>query len=349
MANKALDLGTHEMRSLNYLNGELHFRRCRSAYLLLDDTQEYRSFLKRRKESFAQCGEQIAVLGEAAERIAATLRKPVMSLFPGGRFSDDQPVSKQIAVAMIEQLIGSADDRDAICAVTLPGVMKTGTSLEAEEKAVLLQAVSQLGYQPLLTTASRNSVLAECAGTGLTGIGISVGAATVELGIVHQGEQLAHCAVPYAGDWIDQRLARENQHFLWDADGNKFLNAGAICNWKEQFQGTLLQPANDVERQLTDVCRGMLNHLFQQAAPTLQQTMKSHSGLSSQPLPLIITGRTARLPGFRELLKQSLTDASFPIDISEIRFATDTDVTVVRGGLILTEMKPQGYTARQAA
>ena len=166
---------------------------------------------------------------------------------------------------------------------------------------------------------------------------MTFGASTTELSVVHHGQELAHCVVPYAGTWIDQRLARENEYFLFDVHGNKYLDAMKVNSWKQKFEGSLLKPTGERAGQLADVCRGMLDQTFRQAAPIVQEAIST--GNLEGPIPLVIAGGTTRLHGFRELLAQSMEEIGFPAIISELRVVEDSDFAVARGGLIHAELE----------
>ncbi|GAB4162595.1 MAG: hypothetical protein Tsb009_39510 [Planctomycetaceae bacterium] len=344
--NISLDIGAHEMRALWHSGNQLHSRHCRSACLMVENTDNQRTLLEQMEEPFIDCGEKLAIVGESAVRVATLLRRPLINLFPDGRLPGENPAVRQLIAAIIESLLGRPKPGRNLCAVTLPGVTKKGTSLEAEEKRHLIQMVRLLGYQPLHLNAPYGLVLATLSDHAFSGIGMTCGAATTELSVVHNSREVAHCAVPYAGTWIDHRLARENEKFVWDASGRKHLDTEQVRSWKENNQTSLVQPSDLNSQQLSDICRGMLTHALQQAVPMVRQAIIA--GQLDGPLPLVISGGTTQLPGFANLLSESLEAVDFPVVISELRME-HSDYAVARGGLIHAELEADAATPPLAA
>ena len=55
---------------------------------------------------------------------------------------------------------------------------------------------------------------------------------------------------------------------------------------------------------------------------------------TDRPLPIVLSGGTAKPRGFKELFERTLKSRSLPIEISEIRLARDPLTATARGALI---------------
>jgi hypothetical protein len=55
---------------------------------------------------------------------------------------------------------------------------------------------------------------------------------------------------------------------------------------------------------------------------------------ADRALPIVLSGGTAKPRGFRELFEKTLRARSLPVDISEIRLASDPLTATARGSLI---------------
>ena len=53
-----------------------------------------------------------------------------------------------------------------------------------------------------------------------------------------------------------------------------------------------------------------------------------------RPLPIVLSGGTAKPRGFRELFEKTLRTRPLPIEVSEIRMARDPLTATARGALI---------------
>jgi hypothetical protein len=55
---------------------------------------------------------------------------------------------------------------------------------------------------------------------------------------------------------------------------------------------------------------------------------------TDRPLPIVLAGGTAKPRGFRELFERTLRARSLPIEVAEVRVATDPLTATARGALI---------------
>ena len=357
--NVALDIGAYEMRSLWYRGGKLRSRRCRSLYLAVEDSAAQRDKLRRLNQPFTVLDENLIVVGDRAERAAASLGRSVSRLLPDGRIPDEDRLARRLLAAIIQSLIGQSDRRHNLCAYVLPGAVKSGPSLEGAEKEYLTDVIRQLGYEPLLVTGPQSVVLANpsqplfakgrLGGGDFTGIGMTFGAATAEIGLVHRGVEICGRVVTYAGDWIDRRLVRANALSTIDSAATTPVDTRRVREWKETFDRPLLEPAGAAEQQLADLCTGMIEQLLHQAGTAFKQAF-TRAGLDD-PITVSVAGGTARLPGFRALIEQSLETSDFPIPIRDVCMATESAHLVVRGCLIHAERESEAIrrNARTAA
>lgn len=345
--NVALDIGCHELRALRFAGGQLRARRCRSLVLFMENSETQRSTLEQLNVPFTAMNDRLALFGEPAERIAMMFHRPVEALLPGGRLPDGEPLTRRLMSTVIESLIGRADRPGDSCAVTLPGVIKSGSSLEAEEKRFFLQTIKRLGYTPLVMSAPQCLVLAELTASRFTGIAATFGAATSEISLAYHGREIARCVNPNAGSWIDQRLARLNEQFQWDANGNRYVDSERVRGWKERFAGSVSAPVDDASQQLSDVCRGMIEHLLKQSIDSFRRAAEIQG--ITEPIPFVVAGGSAKFGGFQELLEQAIESCGYPIVVSEVRTVAESDFTVARGALIQAELETPASNANVAA
>lgn len=336
--NVALDAGSREMRSLHFGNeGRLVARRCPSLYSVLEDDPPLRSLLGRVGVCYAVCDRQILVYGNDVEASAALFRVPPLELFPEGQLPEDDPPVRQLTAMLVESLIGHGESDRDICVLTLPGTPTTDGDPRQPTAAFIARLARLQGYRPLVLSAPHAAVLAHLAGDAFTGIGLSCGAGTCEASLVHRGAELSHCAVPYAGNWIDRRMARAQGDFVWDAAGHRHLNTTAVRRRKEAFAGSLTGVSNRDDQRLVDLHRGMLEFLFREASARFASVVETWR--LARRLGLVVTGGTARLPHFEELITDVLSAVNLPVEIQQVHMATGSDLTVARGGLIRAELE----------
>ena len=54
----------------------------------------------------------------------------------------------------------------------------------------------------------------------------------------------------------------------------------------------------------------------------------------SKPIPLVLSGGTAMPKGFRDRFEKILRESEFPIELSEIRMASEPLTTTAKGALV---------------
>lgn len=335
--NIALDVGSHEIRSLRIDRGKLIARHCRSAYAVLDDTASNRTLLQQVGVPFATCEGQLLIYGDDADKVTQLFRIPCLELLPGGELPADDPPVRQMIATLVESLIGRAAGSGAICALTLPGTSASGGDWTSQHREFLSRLLRLHGYVPLELSAPQALVLAELGSQAFTGIGLVFGAGSSQAGLIHRGNVVAHCSVPYAGHWIDLRLARAQQVHFWDADGNKYLDVDKTRAWKEAFNGSLRNPVSSRDQQLADLHRGMVEFTLREAAMKFAPELKRFG--TPDPLPIVVAGGTARIAGFRDLLLDVLPAVSLPVRVGDVRLVAEDDFTIARGGLIRAELE----------
>lgn len=331
----ALDIGTQQIRSLRREGGRLLGRKNLAEYIALPDTPGHRRLLERVTFSFGRCQNSLLVIGQTAVELAETLQVPTVPLMPGGRIPVDDPLARQVLASLIDALLPPATVSGQTCWMTVPGAVSDDA--DSPECRFFSQLVRLKGFEPCIVSTGRCVVLAELGTNGFTGLGIDFGASAVRAGLARYGQELACSLFPRGGQWIDTRLADSEESVLFDAQGNKYLDFGAITRWKESKLVSVLNPISEREQKLALLYEELIGEtLAKFRVDIVQQTSIAKL---PQPLSLICTGGVSRVAGFQGLMEELLRDTMFPLEISEVRCASDADYAVARGCLILSELE----------
>lgn len=344
----ALDFGAWHLKSLWFAGDRLSVRRCPSVYAVLPDSDSHRQALKRMSIPYGVCEEALLLIGDDAVDYAGLFQVPCVPLLPGGKIPRADPPARQILAALVASLLPESNGSDEICCLTFSGANDGGDrSEEVGDSEFLTRLVEMQGYKPLVLPAGLAVVLAEGVKESFTGIGLAIGAETSELSLAHCGQQVIGISIGRGGRWIDEQLARECEHFAWDADGNRYLDTATSLGWEESFSGSILQPATVKETLLAHLCQELVTHVIQEAARELARS----PGIRSvpQPLSLVCSGGITQIPGFNALLERTVLRTPFPVEIQNVRLATDPNDAVVRGCLIRAELEAETMRQQRAA
>lgn len=340
----AFDIGAHRIRSLRREGNRLLARSCRSLYAVLPDDELQQRLLQQIGVPFAACDGGLILMSDVAVEYARLFRSVPVPLLPGGRVPLDDPPARQVLASLVETVLPRPARPGELCILTAPG--RDGSQPAATRPAsrdpeidFLTRLLRLRGYAPAVISAGMGVVLAELVDRGFTGIGISFGAAYSEAVLAHRGVEIARCAVPHAGNWIDDRLARITEEYAWDAAGNRYLDCTAIARWKESWTGSIVEPASHRESLLAQLYEGLIAHVLRKAAEEFSARRDVVKALG--PLAVVVCGGTARVRGFGELFERVLRAADFPLGIESVRVAVDSDYTIARGCLIQAELEDE--------
>jgi hypothetical protein len=133
-------------------------------------------------------------------------------------------------------------------------------------------------------------------------------------------------SVARAGDWIDAGAAK--------AIGS---TASRMCALKEKGLD-LNAPANREQEALTFYYRNLIEYVIDQIAIQFAQIQGRFS--LPKPIPIIVSGGTSKAGGFLEFFKGVFDKKrkKFPVEISEIRAASDP-LNAVANGLLVQAMQ----------
>ena len=322
----ALDLGTSCFRSLRPAGGRLLARRFPAVYVAVDDLPAQRRLLESSAIPYVTSDGGLVVMGDPALEIARMLKRPCVPLLPQGQIPEHDPLGRQVIAAALESLLpqGNGDE----CAMILP----IATQRSPEQQMFFERLLRLRGYRPTTVTSGEATILATLGDQAFTGIGFSLGASGARVTIGHRGRILAEATSPRGGDWLDEQFAFQTERFLWDADGNQYLDLNAIAQWKNQTALSVLNPQTREEGLITDLYRELLRPILAEGATLCQKT----PWLATYPTPLqlVCTGGPTKIQGFSILMRHLLQALRWPVEIGEIRCPAGDEFLNARGALI---------------
>lgn len=305
-----LDLGTTEFRSIRDCARALVSRRCEAIYLALRDTPGHRRLLDHTQALYGQCGTDLVVIGDDARECSAMLDLPVIPLLREGLLSAADPVARQIVALMVEAVLPPAIEAGQVCCVALPG----GYALECDTQSLdvrfLKQLVTLRGYRAQLVASGQAVVLAELVGSSFTGLGMSLGAANWEIGVIHCGREVARFTSPGLLA-ASAELPEESQRAALDKNLPRLLTG-------------FLEEAREAL-----VAEGAIR-------------------LIPQPISVACAGGITSHPGFTTALETAMSRSGWPLRMNPVRLATNPRFAIARGGLIQAILEHRAVLGRAA-
>lgn len=320
-----LDLGTTLFRSIRSTGTELIGRQCGAVYIVLADTVSHRRLLEQSGVRFATCGNDLVLFGQPAVEWADILNLPVISLLPDGRVPQSDPVARQILALMVDAVLPPAENFGDVCCLTVPGGHDLSRNDLPYDVRFFQQLVALRGYEPKLMTAGLAVVLAELSSASFSGIGISFGAGSCQIGVIHCGRELANfgfdeCLVDQSSDRIDTNPVVESAE---TSSSRTAARAARDHLLVRALTETLTAARDELERR--DVARWL-----------------------AQPTHIVCTGRPTAETGFLELLVQVWSSLEWPMKVGTIQLAEDTIYSIARGCLIQSRLENRTAVHRAA-
>jgi hypothetical protein len=355
----ALDFGASTIVSLRRTGERLIARSSRLEYAVLPDSPAHRRLLERGQVSFLTCESNLVLVGDAAHENADLFRTPCRPLLVNGRVPENDPLARQVIARLTESVLPPAQERDDICAVTLPGDVTLDGSDTRSDFEFLTQIIRLQGYDPLLVPSGQALVLAELVRSAFTGIGLTFGHAGCEALLAHRGAALCHASTRLGGEWLDQQLLTHMRSaapgdsapipiFSSDPGEADQLTRQLITDRRENLSALVNSAADSQDVQLiASLLAESLSTLLQDFAAELNRSPQALD--IPQPLPIVCTGGLARTPGFGTLLVQALKKHRLPVETCEPRLVTECPQTIARGLLIAAELESSTRSASKAA
>lgn len=333
--NAAIDFGSHRIRVLVCEDERLVSRTFRSVFTVLPDSQEQRAVLARLSVPYAVCDSQLAVIGDYSDEVRCVSNLPAVPIFADGQIAADDPPARQILNVLVESMLPESRSIES-CAIIAPGSFTPGQgSTEFLEKLVSLR-----GYRPVPVSAGLATVLAEGAHDRFSAIGISLGAQCCEIALVARGNQIDREIVPKAGEWMDIELARQNSQFVYDRDGQCYLDTDSIPGWKHAEFRSLSRRDSLLEHTLCNLYAEMLSEVANGIEAIVRR-----NGVQSGAIPVLCSGGVSRINGFEDALRQAIRSAGMTAEhVGPIRVCPDPMV-VARGGLIQVALQDATQSA----
>jgi copper homeostasis protein CutC len=164
-------------------------------------------------------------------------------------------------------------------------------------------------------------IFSELEDHNFTGIGVSCGGGMCNATLAFLSIPTIMVSLPKAGDFID--------HSVGEAVGEHATRVKVI---KEEGFDLSRDPKDKMEKAL----RIYYEDLVETLVDTLRRAISRAEKLprTERALPIVLAGGTARPKGFRELFERTLRGRSFPVEVAEVRMATDPLTATARGAHI---------------
>ena len=319
-----LDIGTMNVLSARRTtDGRVATVRVRDAFIDLDP--EVKRSLRLTKISYVEKNGNVIVLGDDALNMANMFKREVRRPLSKGVVSPGETEAQEILSLLVEKVLGERVVMGEHCYYSVPASPIDDPDQDVVyHTEIFRKIISEYGYTPHPTNEAVAIVYSQCAAENFSGLSLSFGAGMTNVALVYQTVKGMSFSLSRGGggDWVDLHAAK--------ALGS---TSARVCLIKEKGVN-LAKPTTREEEAIALYIRTLIRYCLENITMQFRRDTMN----LPDPIPLVISGGTSKAGGFLEVFKDEFAKISqrgFPIQISEIRAATDPMTAVAEGLLVL--------------
>jgi nucleoid DNA-binding protein len=293
-----------------------------NAFITVPFSKFTENILKQNKVTYQlNGGTALQVYGNEAERFANVFNTEVRRPMLNGTLNPSEEYSLPVMHAIIQLLVRKTKNGENL-RFSVPGPPRDTIAPDlVYHEAMLKNLLCSMGYNAKAINEGLAVVFAELERENFSGIGISCGGGMANLCLGFMSLPVMTFSIAKAGDYIDRSVA--------SVTGEVPTRIRVI---KEESLDLSKSPRNKYESALHVYYDDMIVSLVEGLRGALAET--KNLPRIDKPIPIVISGGTAKPKGFLEKFRQAFDRDSFPLAISEIRIAADPLSATARGCLI---------------
>lgn len=293
-----------------------------NAFITVPYSKFTENILKQNKVSYQlNGGSTLQVYGNEAARFANVFNTEVRRPMNGGTLNPAEEYSMSVMQAIIQQLVRKTKNGETM-RFSVPGALRTdGSPNLVYHEAMLRDLLNSMGYNAKGINEGLAVVFAELEKENFSGIGISCGGGMCNVALAFMSIPVMTFSMNKAGDYIDRNVG--------NVTGELPTRIRLI---KEESLDLTRTPQNKYESALHIYYDDVILSLVESLRGALAET--KNLPRIDKPIPIVLSGGTAKPNGFLAKFQQALERDGFPLDISEVRLAADPLTATARGCLI---------------
>jgi actin-like ATPase involved in cell morphogenesis len=266
-------------------------------------------------------GEELVIFGSATERFANMFNAEARRPMADGLLNPKEKQAWPVLEAILQSLVPKPRSSNEVLAFSVPAAAPGRESALTYHEASLRQHFTALGYKAMAINEGLAVIFSELEQNNFTGIGISCGGGMCNATLAFLSIPSIMVSLPKAGDFIDRSVG--------EAVGE---HATRVKVMKEEQLDLSKSPKDKLEKALHIYYEDLVESLVDTLRRAISRAEKLPK--TERALPIVLAGGTARPKGFRELFERALRARSFPIEVAEVRTASDPFTATARGAHI---------------
>ena len=267
-------------------------------------------------------GDDIIIYGSATERFANMFNAEARRPMADGLLNPREKQAWPVVEAILQTMVPKARAAGEALAFSVPAAIPGKEAELVYHEATLRKHFQSLGYKAVAINEGLAVIFSELEDQNFTGIGVSCGGGMCNATLAYLSIPSIMFSIAKGGDFIDRSVgAVVDEHAtrvkVMKEEGTFDLSRAP----RDKFEKALHIYYEDLTESVVDGLRRAIS-----AAEKLPRT--------NRPLPIVLAGGTAKPKGFRDLFERTLRSRTLPVEIAEVRTASDPLTATARGALI---------------
>jgi hypothetical protein len=318
---RGLDIGTCNLVSAAQDDkGSVHYRSLRNAFIDVEINDFTKKMLTKLGVQYVLHNKRMYVMGNPAFELANIFNRETRRPMSAGLLSPHEADALPIIRLLVSQTLGEPARENESCFFSVPGEPIDQQMNVVYHRDIFSGLLTKLGFKPTAMAEGHAVVFAELSADDFTGIGISCGAGMFNICVAYKTVPALAFSTSRGGDWIDTNAAM--------VLGMKAPRVTAI---KEKGID-LMRPRNREEEAIVIYYRNLINYTL----VNIKRRFESAEGMPtfSNAVDIVCSGGTALAQGFVDLFSEEFKRVEFPLEVKNIRLATEPLNAVAQGTLI---------------
>jgi hypothetical protein len=316
-----VDIGTSKIVFSEKKNGKIAFSSQRNAFISVDYSKFTEKILTQNQIKYHKIDDSLIVFGDGAEIFANMLNTETRRPMRQGLLNPKETYSIEIIKKILNELIEFSEHADSKLSFSIPDPPKGSETDIIYHETVLKRHLDEKGYKSNSINEGLAVIFSELEDESFTGLGISAGGGMCNVCLAYLSVPLVSFSISKGGDYIDDATA--------SVTGTINTRVRSI---KENGFDLQKKPNNEIEDALHIYYDDLIVSLIGALKESIVQS--STSLKLDRPIPIVLSGGTAKVHGFKERFEHFLNLEKIPLEFNKVRIAEDPLNATAKGALI---------------
>lgn len=266
-------------------------------------------------------GDELIIFGGATERFANMFNVETRRPMADGLLNPKERMGTVVLESIMRGLIPKAKVQGEVLSFSVPAASEGREAELVYHEASLRRFFETLGYRAVAINEGLAVIFSELEDHNFTGIGVSCGGGMCNATLAFLSIPSIMVSLAKAGDFIDRSVG--------EAVGE---HATRVKVTKEEGLDLSKSPKDKMEKALHIYYEDLVESLVDTLRRAISRAEKLPK--TDRALPIVLAGGTAKPKGFRDLFERTLKARRFPVEVSEVRMASDPLTATARGAHI---------------